>query len=511
MAALDAPDSALSTWRRVADTWCAAWFASPPVPPGTFRALADAILTGCSSLPGATVAELSRRSTEAAQARRLFHWELEFPEAFFDRDGTRLPHAGFDAIVGNPPWDMVRADTGADRARARADATALVRFSRDSGVYDTRSDGHVNRYQLFVERAVALTRPGGRLGLVLPSGILSDSGSAALRRLILSRCDVERLVGFDNRTGTFPIHRSVRFVLLSATAGTATREIACRFGETDVTALDRAVDAADASDPHWFATRVTTGLLARISGDDLSIPDVRSPIDVAIVDRAAALFPPLSSPGGWHARFSRELNASDDRSAFRTDGVGLPVLEGKSIQPFRTDTGHTRFHIPPADADRLLGPRYRRTRLAYRDVASATNRVTLIAALLPPHSVSVHTLFCLRTTLPPRSQRLLCALFNSLVVNFLVRLRVTTHVTTAIVERLPVPPEDRCGPDAAVLTACAEVLASGHEVDRWVQLNAVVARLYRLTEQEFAHVLSTFPLIDRGERDAMLRAFRIGT
>ena len=80
-----------------------------------------------------------------------------------------------------------------------------------------------------------------------------------------------------------------------------------------------------------------------------------------------------------------------------------------------------------------------RPRLAYRDVASATNRLTLIAAILPAGCVSTHTVFCLRTPLPLRDQHFLCGLFNSFVVNYLVRLRVTTHVTTATVEQLPIP------------------------------------------------------------------------
>jgi hypothetical protein len=48
----------------------------------------------------------------------------------------------------------------------------------------------------------------------------------------------------------------------------------------------------------------------------------------------------------------------------------------------------TRWTIDPRDADRLLGGRYRRRRLAYRDVASPTNRLTLISAVLPAGCVS---------------------------------------------------------------------------------------------------------------------------
>ena len=112
---------------------------------------------------------------------------------FFDRDGARLPAAGFDAVIGNPPWDMIRADAGTADARANAarDVASVLRFTRDAGVYTAQSDGHANRYQLFVERAMALTRHGGRIGLVLPSGLATDHGSAPLRQLLLSRCDVD--------------------------------------------------------------------------------------------------------------------------------------------------------------------------------------------------------------------------------------------------------------------------------------------------------------------------------
>ena len=151
-----------------------------PRPPSAFGALSDAILTGRSALPAKTAGRYLEAAEAAGRARRLFHWELEFPEVFFDRDGTRLPGAGFDAVIGNPPWDMIRADAGATgaRSRARADLAPVLRFTRDAGVYHSQSDGHANRYQLFVERAIALTRPGGRFGLVLPSGLATDHGSA---------------------------------------------------------------------------------------------------------------------------------------------------------------------------------------------------------------------------------------------------------------------------------------------------------------------------------------------
>ena len=443
LTALNRHDSLLSRWKRVADVWCAPWFGESGggVPASAFSALSDALVQRAGPLPAKTAQQLVDAAAAVATSRQLFHWELEFPEVFFAADGSRRPDAGFDAVIGNPPWDMIRADAGPAerRARIRPDGAAFVRFTRDSGVYTAQSAGHANRYQLFLERSIALAASGGRLGMVLPSGLVTDHGSAALRRHLLSQCDVDAVVGFENHQAVFPIHRSVRFLLLTAARGTATHSIACRLGERDPASLEAIGDEpADASS--WFAVRLTPALLQRVSGDDLAIPDVRSPIDLAILERASTLFAPLGGDEGWGARFGRELNVTEDREHFGPSGAGLPIIEGKQIQPFAVDLGAARFSIESHKAQRLLEPaRYERSRLAYRDVTSATNRLTLIAAILPKGCVSTHTVFCLRSPFSRQEQDFLCGLFNSFVLNYLVRLRVTSHVTTAIVERLPVP------------------------------------------------------------------------
>ena len=511
LASLSRRGSAIARWKAVADLWCAPWFAPPdrPVPSAAFTALSDAILGGPSALPAAAVDRYLEHAADVAAARRFFHWELEFPEVFFDRDGERSPSAGFDAVIGNPPWDMLRADAGP--SSSPAGAAALVRFTRGSGVYAAQSDGHANRYQLFVERTVALTRQGGRIGLVVPSGLATDHGSAPLRRLLFNRCDVDAMVGFDNRRAIFPIHRSVKFLLLTASTGSPTRTIACRLGEQDAASLESVGDEPADTVP-WFSVRVTPALLERLTGEELAIPELKDPIDLAIAERAAALFPPLGSDSGWGARFGRELNATDDGGALCPAGGGLPVVEGKLVRPFQVDLGSARYSVSARDARRLLpSAAFEHPRLAYRDVASATNRQTLIAAVLPGGCVSTHTVFCLRTRLPLARQHLLCGLFNSLVVNYLARLRVTTHVTTGIVERLPVPRPDRRPGACLEIAALARLLARKPDVHRWARLNARVAGLYQLSVAEFTHVLGTFPLVPERERELALLAFTTET
>ena len=74
------------------DQWCACWFWP-----------ADEI----DSVPLASTFHIPTDDTRAATKRvatrhRFFHWELEFPDVF------RSPASGFDAVLGNPPWETMQ-------------------------------------------------------------------------------------------------------------------------------------------------------------------------------------------------------------------------------------------------------------------------------------------------------------------------------------------------------------------------------------------------------------------
>jgi hypothetical protein len=253
-------------------------------------------------------------------------------------------------------------------------------------------------------------------------------------------------------------------------------------------------------------------LVERSSGNDLTIPDIRTRRDLDILSRITFNVPALGDPDGWNVRFGRELNASDDREHFqRAPGAdGLPVIEGKQIRPFGVDVAAARFTLAPRVAARLIDPNrsFRRMRLAYRDVASPTNRLTLIAALIPAGAITTHTLFCLKDPLDDTSQHYLCGMFNSYVANFLVRLRVGTHVTAAIIDRLPVPKPARHAAAFAEIAALSAGLSAGRaDVRACARLQAVAARLYGLERLELQHILDTFPLVPRPEREAAMAAF----
>jgi hypothetical protein len=505
--------------RRLTDLWCSLWFwnRDTGAPPTTaeYGELALAIRGHMPGLRGSIIGPRLDAAARIAARQRFFHFTLEFPEVFYESSGLPRLDGGFDAIVTNPPWEMVRADTGSpDRRDAdRQDATSLLRFVRESGIYGLCHDGHPNLYQLFVERCLRLTRPGGRVGLVVPWGLASDAGSADLRRHLLDRCSTDALVGFDNTHAVFPIHRGVRFLLLSTSPGTRTRETRCWFGRDNPRVLDElGPGRVEASNPGSADVRLTPTLLARLAGPASPIPYVRAARDVRILEQLTCAFPALGSPEGWGARFGRELNLTDDRALLSREGTGLPVVEGKHLDPFRVRRGQGAYVVANAKdlPNRQLREAVTTWRLAYRDVASSTNRLTIIAALVPPRHVTVHTVFCLKTPLMLREQAFLCAVFNSFVANYVARLWVTTHVGATVMARIPVPrPADGSPALAAVGGLALELRNEGANWDRvYACVQAAVARLYGMNEDDFTYILGTFPLVADHIKQASLQAWR---
>lgn len=516
LATLAQSNAPLARWKTAADLWCAGWFSAERalVSRGTFGALLDSILRNTCALPPDTAAPLLAKAAEIARRIACFHWTLEFPEVFYTIDGAALDNPGFDAVLGNPPWEMLRGDRGDvdERVRAHAEGVALTLFARCAGVYHFQGTGHANLYQLFLERALSLVRRGGRFGLVLPSGFSNDVGSEPLRRHLLDSTSIDTFAGIENRDGVFPIHRALRFLLVSGSTGAETHALPCRFGVRSPDALDAMPDTgADGG-----CVVIGRALIDGTGAAGCAIPELRTSDDLSVFSAVACRVPAFSGAAGWRLRFGRELNATDDRRHFAGRGSrgspahGLPVVEGKQVRPFAVDVDAARYQIRAATAATLLDPdaSYKQPRLAYRDVASPTNRLTLIAAIVPAGVVTTHTVFCLKGEPREEVHLFLCGIFNSFVANYLVRLRVGTHVTTSIVDWLPVPKPALDSAEFLEVVRHARRLATDPgDVAAYAALQAVCARLYGLTAAQFDHVLRSFPLVPHDERDSSIRAF----
>jgi hypothetical protein len=143
-------------------------------------ALERTLLVGEALLGRPAVAPSGRteRAARRVAAEDTLDWERAFAAVFSER-------AGFDAFVGNPPWVSYAgraAQPLADDLRAAYAGYEAFR-------------GYRNLQGLFVERCARLLRPGGRLGLVLPSSMSELAGYAPTRRAHDRYCAVDANLG----------------------------------------------------------------------------------------------------------------------------------------------------------------------------------------------------------------------------------------------------------------------------------------------------------------------------
>jgi hypothetical protein len=177
-------------------------------------------------------AEMLARTRELIAEERFLNWQVTFPGVWSEWNRDALT-GGFDAIIGNPPWDKMKlhdvewfaarrreialAQRAVDRkrmvvalgkrgdplardyAKAEERAEAGVRMARRDGEYPLLSGGDVNIYSLFVERALRLVKPDGKIGLLTPSGIASDKTAAPFFKGISTSGRLIALFDFENK------------------------------------------------------------------------------------------------------------------------------------------------------------------------------------------------------------------------------------------------------------------------------------------------------------------------
>ena len=250
--------------------------------PAELRAVIDAIVRHDGTLPAA---HLARRLSEArrCEPRHRFSTGLSnsATSSMRTRAGRRT-RRGSTPSLGNPPWEVLGRDQD-----------QLTRFIRESGVYRTCGRGHLNLYQPFLERALSICRRGGRVGLIVPWGIAVDDGAQVCGRSRQSTAVSKHSLASTMRSGSFPIHRGVRFAVIVANPGRTSGEIRARFGvRTQRRARRRCPDGTTRATRH-IPCDSRRADLRKVGGPTLRVPDVRHADDLALLERLMSDFPPL--------------------------------------------------------------------------------------------------------------------------------------------------------------------------------------------------------------------------
>lgn len=138
----------------------------------------------------------------------FFHWELEFPMAFYHDDGTRLEDGGFDAVIGNPPW--LNAWRMTKEMPEQRDAIKKQFSSSDL------LEGHWDLFVPFSIQALRLSRKGGRHSFILPNLILAEKYAMTFRESILTDHSIENILDFGEYNVFDPVERQCTAYVIEA-------------------------------------------------------------------------------------------------------------------------------------------------------------------------------------------------------------------------------------------------------------------------------------------------------
>lgn len=340
---------------------------------------------------GDALEDILRLARSLIDEERFLNWQVTFPGVWSDWQDTEL-NGGFDAVIGNPPWDRMKLQEvewfaarrpeialstrasdrkrkiaeleeqgdvlAADFAKAAARAEAGVRIARSGGDYPLLSGGDINLYSLFVERAMNLVKPSGLVGLLTPSGIASDKTAAPFFKAIATKGRLKALYDFENRRTRFnapPFFPSVdsrfKFCALAFSPLAQPAPAQCAFFLQDVSEL--------ADSQRSFP--LTAEDFARVNPNTGTAPIFRSRKDACITTAVYTRAPVLvDRRNGLEARacpvkYATMFHMTNDSGLFRTrweleeqegayplsantwrskQGDWLPLYEGKMAQAY---------------------------------------------------------------------------------------------------------------------------------------------------------------------------------
>ena len=331
-------------------------------------------------------AELWRTARAIADREGFLHWEVAFPGVWHRWQESR-PQGGFDAVIGNPPWDRIKlqevewfatrapklalAPTAAARRKgiqrlrdqgaplaaefdaAKSQSESLSQMVRSGGDYPLLGGGDINLYSLFVERAMGLIKPDGFVGLLTPSGIYADKTAAKFFKSVSTKGRVGGLFDFENKKIFFKdIHASFKFcALILGGKKRRFRKTECAFFLHDTKTIY--------DEDRCF--QLTSADFARVNPNTGTAPVFRRRRDAEITRRIYERHPVLVDRSGgaerkvWPVRYRQGLfHSQNDSGLFRTvaqleaegfypvqgnrwkkgEEIYLPMYEGKTVQAF---------------------------------------------------------------------------------------------------------------------------------------------------------------------------------
>jgi hypothetical protein len=570
---------ALRTLKAAMDEWCAVWFW--PTDEESLKHVPTPLTFHKASEQKETVVDGLRN------AKRFFHWELEFPDVFSAQG------SGFHGVLGNPPWEVMKpisqefftefdplyrtydkqtairnqqqlfaevpgvkdrweeynasfkalsnwvknaahpfdlplergsrqSELAASWAKARSHRRS---FSAAEKPFSFQGGADLNLYKLFLEISHHLLSQGGRMGLIVPSGLYTDAGCHDLRDLFLSRSTWDWLFGFINWEQIFSIYYRFKFVVSiierrPSPTGHAIHSCFGRYKLRDWEEADEVVFPLPKSNVLEFSPKT------------LSILEITSQRDLRVCRKIYGhSFRVGDGFSGWELRYAAEFHMTNDSKLFKPrewweaksykpdvfgrwigpDGdVALPLYEGRMTgqydcaeKGYVSGRGRSAVWCDLSADHKKLRPQFLMQEATFQSsgkggngwkligmsIASSTNNRTVITSCQAGFPCN-HALFTLRFDSSDVMRCLLLqGVFNSLVFDFTTRQRVGgLNLSWFILEECPLPLALTQRSDSVssrvLLNSLSLTLVHRRFAPEWLRLKSIYTAL---EEREWKH------------------------
>ncbi|MET7972437.1 DNA methyltransferase [Streptomyces mirabilis] len=410
---------------HAADAWCAAFVwpkqeGAPEAPTDqVFRALRS---RDQSAVPDATHTEILSMRDQY----HFFHWHLEFPGVFaVPESGARVQPGtgwagGFDAVVGNPPWERVKlqeqeffaqrspeiaeaknaaarkkliaalsddpdgmhlfAEFGAAKRRAEGES----HFLRMSNRFPLTGRGDINTYAVFAEADRTLTGPRGRTGVIVPTGIATDATTQFFFKDLVTKGHLVALYGFENEEKVFPgVDHRVNFALFCMTgSGSPDAPISIAFRVRQVAQISERAYTLTGRDIQLLNPNTGTCPVFRSRRDAEITLGIYRRVPILIEEAKGT----ASNP--WDVSFMTMFHMANDSHLFRPD-----AQIGETFDDLIKDGWHLDGNVLVRGDERLL-PLYEAKMLHHFDHRFSTyenaTEKQLAVGTLPRFTVEQH-------------------------------------------------------------------------------------------------------------------------